>query len=152
MKDYEEDKELVALMQKEHEEVLKFIRTPIGEFSEDFPVLDPLTARMSDNAYFDIQLKAMEWAAGTDIAVQAILPTTPLHLLRAHHNQRCKRFVHLCQHALQGKSNRSNDQRSIENSAKYFVYGYDPLNGATLSSDPNFRAYNLMVCRASVTK
>jgi len=77
MKDYEEDKELVALMQKEHEEVLQFIRTPIGEFSEDFPVLDPLTARMSDNAYFDIQLKAMEWAAGTDIAVQAILPTTP---------------------------------------------------------------------------
>jgi len=61
MKDYEEDKELVALMQKEHEEVLQFIRTPIGEFSEDFPVLDPLTARMSDNAYFDIQLKAMEW-------------------------------------------------------------------------------------------
>jgi len=36
MKDYEEDKELVALMQKEHEEVLKFIRTPIGEFSEIF--------------------------------------------------------------------------------------------------------------------
>jgi len=30
----------------------------------------------------------------------------------------------------------------LENSAKYFVYGYDPLNGATLSSDPNFRAYN----------
>jgi len=40
----------------------------------------------------------------------------------------------------------------LENSAKYFVYGYDPLNGATLSSDPNFRATILMVYQASVTK
>jgi len=114
MKDYEEDKELVALMQKEHEEVLKFIRTPIGEFSEDFPVLDPLTARMSDNAYFDIQLKAMEWAAGTDIAVQAILPTTPPTFTKGPIT------INLCQHALQGKSNRSNDQRSIGEFSKVF--------------------------------
>jgi len=83
---------------------------------------------MSDNAYFDIQLKAMEWAAGTDIAVQAILPTTPPTFTKGPITIKDVNALYiLCQHALQGKSNRSNDQRSIGESAKYFVYGYDPL-------------------------
>ena len=143
MKDYEEDKELIALLQKEHEEVLEFIRTPIGEFTEDFPVLDALTARMADNAYFDLQLKAMEWAADTDIAVQAILPTTPPTFTKGPITIKDVNALYIYANTLyKVKVTGQMIKDLLENSAKYFVYSYDPLNGATLSSDPNFRAYN----------
>lgn len=143
MKDYEEDKNIVDMLASEQEEVLKDIRTPIGEFTEDFPTLDSLGARVSDNAYFDLQLKAMEWAAGTDIAIQAILPTNVPTFKKGPITVKDVNALYIYANTLY-KANVTGQMIKdlLEASAKYFVYSYDPLNGAKISSDPNFRAYN----------
>jgi 2',3'-cyclic-nucleotide 2'-phosphodiesterase/3'-nucleotidase len=143
MKDYAEDQNIVNMLAPQQQEVLSIIRTPIGQFTADFPALDPLSARVADNAYFDVQLKAMEWAAGTDIAIQAILPTNVPTFKQGPITVKDVNALYIYANTLyKAKVTGQMIKDLLEASAKYFVYSYDPLNGAKLTSDPNFRAYN----------
>ncbi|NPV88714.1 bifunctional 2',3'-cyclic nucleotide 2'-phosphodiesterase/3'-nucleotidase [Coprothermobacteraceae bacterium] len=138
-----QDASVADMVKTEHGEVLTQIRTPIGEFTADFPQLDFLTSRMYDSAYYDLQMKAMEWAAGTDIAIQAMLPNIPPTYKKGPITIKDINALYIYANTLYkvrvtGKMIKD----LLEESAKMFVYTYDPLDGPKLSADPNFRGYN----------